>query len=71
MKQDFGLYNIEPHYSKIKRKIIIEEYLGSTLIDYKFFCFNGKPQFLYVSRDLAHDSVAQMSYFDMAWKKFP
>lgn len=71
MKEDFGLFNIEPHYSKIERKIIVEEYLGAALIDYKLFCFNGEPKFLYVSKDLAHDSTAQMSYFDMNWNKIP
>lgn len=71
LKQDFGLFNIEPHYSKIKRKVFAEEYLGDMLIDYKFFCFNGEPRFLYVSKDLAHDSIAQMAYFDLEWNKLP
>lgn len=71
LKQDFGLYNIEPHYSKIQRKVFAEEYLGDMLIDYKLFCFNGEPKFLYVSKDLAHDSIAQISYFDMDWNKIP
>lgn len=69
MNEDFGLFNIEPHYSLIERKIFCEEYLGEKLLDYKFFCFNGEPQFLYVSRDLTHDSIAEMSYYDMKWKK--
>ncbi len=71
LKQDFGLYNIEPHYSKIERKVFAEEYLGDMLIDYKFFCFSGEPKFLYVSKDLAHDSIAQISYFDMEWNRLP
>lgn len=71
MRQDFGLYNIEPHYSGIKRKIFGEEYLGARLIDYKFFCFNGVPKFLYISKDLAHDSIAQMDYYDIDFVKLP
>lgn len=71
MKEDFGLFNIEPHYSKIQKKIFAEEYLGESLIDYKFFCFNGEPRFLYVSEDLVHDSTAKMSYYDMDWNKIP
>ena len=71
LKQDFGLYNIEPHYSKIERKVFAEKFLGNKLVDYKFFCFNGEPKFLYVSLDLAHDSTAKMSYFDVAWNKLP
>lgn len=71
LKQDFGLYNIEPHYSKIERKIFAEEYLGDMLIDYKFFCFHGEPRFLYVSEDLAHDSIARMAFYDMEFNKIP
>lgn len=71
IKEDFGLFNIEPHYSNIKRKIICEEHLGNKLIDYKFYCFNGEPQFLYVSEDLIHDSIAKMAYYDLDWNKIP
>lgn len=28
MKEDFGRYNVEPHYSKIKPRIICEKFLG-------------------------------------------
>ena len=41
LKEDFGAFNIEPHYSNIKKhKITCEEFLGDNLVDYKFFCFN-------------------------------
>lgn len=57
LKEDFGRFNLELHYSKIKNhKIICEEYLGDCITDYKFFCFNGKPKFVYVSNDLIHIS---------------
>ena len=39
MHEDFGAFNIETHYSKIKPHITCEEYLGDCIIDYKFFCF--------------------------------
>lgn len=42
----FGLSSAEWHYTLIKPRIIIEQYLSelgeSSLIDYKFHCFNGK-----------------------------
>lgn len=50
MNENFGLVSCEPHYSKIKRKIICEKYLGKDILDYKFFCFRGEPKFLYISR---------------------
>ena len=70
MKQDFGAFNIELHYSKIKQhKIICEEFLGENLMDYKFFCFNGKPKFIYVSSDLIHDRQAKIGFFNLDGSK--
>lgn len=72
LKEDFGAFNIELHYSKIKEKYIIcEEYLGDCITDYKFFCFNGIPQFVYVSNDLIHDRQAQIGFFYLDGKKMP
>lgn len=48
MKEDFGAFNIETHYSKIKPHITCEKFLGDCIVDYKFFCFNGKPEYIYI-----------------------
>lgn len=70
LKEDFGAFNIELHYSKIKEhKIICEEYLGEDLVDYKFFCFNGIPKYLYVSSDLIHDRQAKIGFFNIDGSK--
>lgn len=72
LKEDFGAFNIEIHYSKIKDKYVIcEEYLGNCITDYKFFCFNGVPQCVYVSNDLIHDRQAQIGFFYLDGKKMP
>lgn len=72
MKEDFGVFNIEPHYSKITPHMITcEKYLGEKIIDYKFFCFNGKPRFIYVSSDLAHDRQAKIGFYDIDGNKLP
>lgn len=63
MKEDFGAFNLELHYSKIKPHITCEEFLGNCIMDYKFFCFNGEPKFIYVSNDLIHDRQAQIGFF--------
>lgn len=63
LKEDFGAFNIELHYSKIKPCITCEEFLGDCIMDYKFFCFNGEPKFIYVSNDLIHDRQAQIGFF--------
>lgn len=72
LKEDFGAFNIELHYSKIKpHRIICEKFLGDNIIDYKFFCFNGKPKFIYVSSDLIHDRQAQIGFFYLNGSKMP
>lgn len=71
MKEDFGAFNIETHYSKIKPHIICEEYLGNCIIDYKFFCFNGEPKYIYISSDLVHDRQARIGFFYLDGTKMP
>lgn len=72
LKEDFGPFNIEPHYSKINpRMIICEEFLGECITDYKFFCFHGEPKYLYVSNDLIHDRQAQIGFFYPDGSKMP
>lgn len=71
MKEDFGAFNIETHYSKIKPHITCEEFLGDCIIDYKFFCFNGEPKYIYVSSDLIHDRQAQIGFFYLDGTKMP
>ena len=72
LKEDFGAFNIELHYSEIKQhRIICEEFLGESVTDYKFFCFNGKPNCIYVSTDLIHDRQAQIGFFYLDGKKMP
>lgn len=49
LKTNFGRIHAEPHYSKIEPCIIAEELLtevsevSDSLVDYKIWCFNGKP----------------------------
>lgn len=72
LKEDFGAFNIELHYSAIKHhRIICEEFLGDKITDYKFFCFNGEPYCIYVSNDLIHDRQAQIGFFYLDGKKMP
>lgn len=72
LKEDFGAFNIELHYSAIKHhRITCEEFLGGNITDYKFFCFNGIPHCIYVSTDLIHDRQAQIGFFYLDGKKMP
>lgn len=72
LKEDFGAFNLEWHYSKISpRMIVCEEFLGACITDYKFFCFNGEPKFMYVSTDLIHDRQARIGFFNLDGSKMP
>lgn len=72
LKEDFGAFNIELHYSKIKtHKILCEKFLGDNITDYKFFCFNGCPKYIYVSNDLVHDRQAKIGFFYLDGTKMP
>lgn len=71
LKEDFSRFNVELHYGKISPKIICEEFLGEAITDYKFFCFDGEPEFFYVSTDLVNDRQAEMGFFNMDGSKIP
>lgn len=63
LREDFSLFNVEPQYHAIKRKIICEKHLGDDLVDYKFFCMNGKIRFYYISSGLLDDHTAGMRHY--------
>ena len=79
MQEDFWLRFAELQYRDIPKRIICEKYLGESLIDYKFYCFNGKPMYVLtcVGRDggkPSHESESEdpkFYFFDRAWKMCP
>lgn len=63
-------------YKNVKPRIIVEQYLedesGYELKDYKFFCFNGKPEFLFVATDRGvKDEETKFDFFDLNWNHLP
>lgn len=58
-------------YTGIKQsRIVVEEFINSKpeeggLIDYKFFCFNGRCEYIYVvaDRDVGHGGVFYSRFF--------
>lgn len=58
-------------YKDLKPRILAEKYMQEDgkqdLTDYKFFCFNGKPRFLYVSAGLEDHETAQISFLNLDW----
>lgn len=70
LRRSSFLLSREWPYKNIERRIFAEQYLedktAGELLDYKFFCFNGKPEYLYVAsnRQNKNDKV-RFDYFDM------
>lgn len=64
-------------YKNIKPRIIAEKLLRQTqcpdkgIIDYKFFCFNGRSKFIYISQGLENHATANISFYDLNGKPMP
>lgn len=63
-------------YRQCKSRIVIEELLKmpdeeKALVDYKFFCFNGEPKFLYVITDRKPGEYAYLGVYNMDFNKLP
>lgn len=77
LQEDYG-YNGELQYRKISPHLVIAEELlapsdttlSTSIIDYKIWCFNGKPEFIYViygrTRDYMYTDV-----YDLEWRVHP
>ena len=51
MRRNYAWMGWEMHYRDIKPKIMVEQYMGDAINDYKFMCFDGKPCFCWVDFD--------------------
>lgn len=72
LKQDYFYRCREWPYKNIKPRIIIEEYLDSkdnNLKDYKFYCFNGVPKCLFITKDRPDD--VKLNFYDLSFQKMP
>lgn len=72
-KNYYYLYREWP-YKDVERKVFAEELLvdrnkAEVLTDYKFFCFNGEPLIMYVSKDMAKNTTTD--FFDMEYNRLP
>lgn len=76
MAEDFWKEYAEVHYRTIPKKIICEKYLegkGNALpVDFKIYCFNGKPEYIgnFIERDIVTDDILR-GYFDLDWNPSP
>lgn len=71
LKRDYYLCHREWPYKNVKHRIIAEKLMHNgteaSLTDYKFYCFNGEPLYLYVSVGLDNHETAQMSFVNIDW----
>jgi hypothetical protein len=76
LANDYYLQCRERPYKYVPRRIIAEKMIptpnGKALLDYKFFCFDGTPKFLFVATDrYVKGSHTKFDFFDMDWKHLP
>lgn len=76
LKRKYGYGTAELHYTKIPPRIIAEHYLkqdgglSSSLIDYKFYCFNGEPRCAMVVYDRVIGGSAMKYIYELyPWHK--
>lgn len=74
----YGYQNCQLHYTKIKPCIIAEELLDNdypdispaSLVDFKVYCINGEPQFIWVAYNRINMHV-HVQCFDTKWTPKP
>ena len=68
-KRNFAYHGYEMQYRDIKPTIIIEEYMGDEIRDYKFACFNGKAVSCRVDFDRFKNHTR--NFYDKNWNLLP
>ena len=71
--RQYWRYNKEYPYKDVPHRYIAEAYLEEEggVRDYKFFCFDGEPKYLYLSQGLEDHSTARISFLDIDWQIAP
>ena len=72
MKRDFYLMAREWAYKGLKPRIIAEPLLDGEVDDYKFFCFDGKPAFMFIATERnSSESETRFDFYDMDFNHLP
>lgn len=75
LSENFYYKSREWAYKNVERRIICEQYMedgfNKSLRDYKFFCFNNKAKFIYISEGLEDHSTAKISFYDLEGNEMP
>lgn len=73
LKRNYYWHNREWPYKGVKPRILAEQYLSDNsggLIDYKFFCFDGKPEFMFIATGRAQGKTC-FDFYDMEFNWIP
>ena len=62
MNINYGLYRFEYQYLNVKRKVFAEQFLDKEIINYKFSCFNGNPEFIRVKAKINETNLYNIYY---------
>lgn len=74
LKRNYYYLSREWPYKNVQPRIIAEKYMEegpNGLRDYKFFNFNGKAEFIYISENLEHHDKATISFLDLDGNRLP
>ena len=72
LKEEYWTEYAEVQYRGIQKKIICEKYLegknDALPVDYKIYCFNGKPLYIgnFIERNMEEKFILR-GYFDLEW----
>ena len=69
LSSNYYEYTREKQYKNVEQCVVCEEYLDASegLTDYKFFCFNGEPEFVQVISERTGCSQLN-NFYDTDWK---
>ncbi|MFB5283679.1 ATP-grasp fold amidoligase family protein [Peribacillus sp. Hz7] len=75
LKRNYFYNGREWPYKNVKPRVIAEKYMEDpssiVLKDYKFYCFNGKPEFVQLSQGMEKHSTASMAFLTLEWGRLP
>ena len=78
LKEDYSRPGRDWCYIGIPKKILAEKYMvdesGTELKDYKFFCFDGVPKYMFVAKDRNKgigEHETKFDFFDMEYNHLP
>lgn len=75
LKRNYYWAEREWPYKNVKPRIIAENYLsflnGSDLVEYKVFCFNGKPALFLICKGEGHTDERTNDFYDLEFNHIP